>query len=174
VIESLLTLATSHGDESFMSLEDRQSIFTDISSYIANLEVSLAVEICESITRNSSVDSVVGLSIKMLKDTWAQHSGSIEVFHRTVKILASSDYQVMDGMDSLKSLLNWARLVYLIPENKSPNLDAIFGDFLGEISRKIDIELNMLNQDEFADMKRTRLVLVGHLVARVKELLRSH
>jgi hypothetical protein len=175
-LEELLMIATSFGDESFLSINDRQNIFRSVSHCMAQCPIDAGARVCLAVIRRSHSDSVLGLFLKMLKDMWTTHASTNDLFHQAVELIASSDYQVIDGIDTLKSIFNWARLVYL----KSPNLgngcDIALSTFLNEVMSKIDVELQLLMSvdDEESEMKKTRLVFIGHLAARVREIMSGH
>lgn len=175
-LEELLTIATSFGDESFMSLTDRQNIFQTVSNCMTQCPMSAGARVCLEVVKRSHIDSVIGLFLKMLKDMWTTHASTNDLFHEAVKLVASSDYQIVDGIDTLKSILNWARLVYLKSPNLNNECDATFGGFLKEVISKIDLELELINTmtDEESEMKKTRLVFIGHLAARVREIMSGH
>jgi hypothetical protein len=169
-LEELITMATTFGDETLLSLEKRQTIYTRMHSALFAAEPEQATRLCLEIISRSRADCTVGIFIKVLKDIWAQNNLNMEHFHKVVRQVCSSSYQVIDGMDSLKSILNWARLAYLkaVP-GSLVEADRTFYDFTKGISCQLDIELSRLGEDQA--MQRTRLAFIGHLVSRVREIL---
>ena len=171
-MESLFRVATSVGDERVLSLAQRQSVFSAISGLMDSTDPTTAVQVCSAVAQRSCVDSVVGLTLKLLKDVWTKHSLPVSLFHASVSPLLGEEYQVLDGIDTLKSILNWARLVYLQHEKRSVN-DHKFRTTLEKLGKQIDAELGLLQceaTNEDMEMKRTRLIFIGHLVSRVREL----
>jgi hypothetical protein len=174
-LEELIGTATSFGDETVMSLQDRQSIYTGVFDALLASEHSVASTLCLSVIARSRSDATVGIFIKILKDVWAKDNLSTDLFHKVVELSCTTEYQVVDGIDSLKSILNWARLVYLRSSVSASPSDVAFQEFLNGVSRQIDIELGILmpRSDGESEMKKTRLVFIGHLVSRVKEIMKN-
>lgn len=175
-LEVLLMIATSYGDESFLSITDRQNIFRSVSNCMAQCPIDAGARVCLAVIRRSLSDSVLGLFLKMLKDMWTTQASTNDMFHQAVELIASSDYQVIDGIDTLKSILNWARLVYLKSPNLGKGCDKAFSSFLNEVMSKIDVDLQLMKSmdDEESEMKKTRLVFIGHLAARVRDIMTGH
>ena len=174
LFQKLIEIATSYGDESFMNLPNRRSVFSSVQSRLMSLDnTKESMEICTAIIERSRIDSVVGIFLKILKDLWVKDGKrDTSIFFNMVdKILAQDPYPVVDGMDTLKSLLNWARLVLLLPlSDQDEKLS--FSSKINRLSSNIDAELSLLKADsEEEGIAKHRLVFIGHLVARVRELI---
>jgi len=175
VLEQLIEKATTFGDETFMSITDRKTVFTCIQTYLNSMEsADEAIAICTEIIERSRVDSVVGIFVKILKDIWNRKSEKdFGLFFRVASVLLIDPFPVMDGLDTLKSVLNWARLAILLSPKHMTDEMEMFRKTLDKISRNIDVELSKHGPSE-DDIGKTRLLFIAHLVARVKELLSQY
>ena len=177
-MEMMLRIATSVGDESLLSLQERKEIFTTLATALEGTEDKTVVSLCTTVIGLSRVDAVVGLALKLLKDVWTKSRLSADIFHSTVKkIFTSDDYSVLDGLDSLKSVLNWARLLYLRDGmSESGAADVEFRSQLESLRRRVDRELAFIGKAPECDereVKMTRVEFIGHLIARVLEIMHS-
>lgn len=180
LLEKLIETATSVGDEGFMKISDRKNVFQFVhDSLVSRTDPARSFDICREIVLRSKVDSVVGIFVKILKDVSSKGSeSSREIFFSIANSpgLLDSDCPVIDRMDCLKSLLNWARFVLVKSRSLHENseFESIFESKIHRLSSLIDAELNLAQQTEQKvknDIAITRLLFIAHLVARVKELL---
>ena len=174
-LEELIVMATSYGDENVMSLESRRNVFACMSKAVMGWDCGEACSTLVCIIGRCKSDSTVGIFVKLLKDLWAKNNLSVDLFHQVVKLTCASEYQVLDGIDTLKSILNWARLVYLRSPPSLTESDLIFLNFVKDVLNRVRIELKLVAnvQDPESAMKRTRLEFIGHLASRVCEILET-
>jgi len=174
-LEELILMVTSSGDETVMSLDARRNVFACMQKAQMSWDTEKVCNICIAIIGRCKSDSTVGIFVKLLKDVWTKDRLPVDLFHRTVKLTCSAEYQVLDGIDTLKSVLNWARLLYLRSPSSLSESDSAFGNFVKEIISKLNFELKSLEteSDPESEMKKTRLVFIGHLASRVSEILEN-
>jgi len=168
----LIELATSSPPESpgapGLSMCQRSEIYTTFVNLMKLADIDRVMEVTWKFVVGSRNDSAVGIFIKVAKDRWAD---SAEISPRCFNFLEqissnifASDSPVSDGIDSLTSLLNFAR--FIIIKHKPDSLRNLLKKNLEIASRKIDAELAAVSGDQ-----HTRVLTVGALLGRVKELL---
>ena len=174
LVQRMIELATGYGDESTIGIQRRRNFALEVTEVINFLDVPEATNVCLEVISRSRSDTVIGIFVKILQSVWLRGTGSLAPFYSACGAVLSDDYQIMDGLESLKSLLNWARLVYLRTDLvRDDAKDKVFERQLTKLASQVDIELKMLGSatDELAELKRTRVLFVGHLIARVKEII---
>jgi hypothetical protein len=168
-LQVLMEMATSFGSEEDMSLVARQGIYSHIHEL---LESKSDMEICKKIISMSLVDACIGIFVKIAKDIWSSRESDIDDFYsisRKVLSRVLDDHHIENACDSLKSILNWARLVYLTPQvHRDAGEDSWMNEALSRLSKKLDVGLSTTGDNSIA---KTRLLFIGHLIARVRELV---
>lgn len=168
LVERMIDLSTSYGSEENIPITKRQEVYTLVVRVIAESKPDAAVRACTDIIEKSSSDSVVGIFVKLLKDVWVTNALSDDLFYRISRKLVSDDYQIVDGMDTLKSFLNWGRLVMLKNAN-SPEKESFKKKIQG-LSRQVDLAL-AASDSVTTELQKTRIVFIGHLIARLREII---
>ena len=72
---------------------------------------------------------------------------------------------MVDAVDSLKSLLNWGRIFFLKKTDEGES--KVLKQELTKLASQVDVEMRLVTDP----VQQTRVVLIGHLLARVRELI---
>ena len=169
LLRLVIEISTSVGDEDLLSLTERKSAYELVYGIMTRqIDPIESVETCFTIVSQSRIDACVGIFVKIAKDIESKKESNDSAFYRFSRsILESLD--VVNSTDSLKSILNWARLFYLskkFERNKAQD-DWVYLK-LGEVAREIDVEQS---QCESGSVQQNRIIFIGHLVNRVRELV---
>jgi len=175
-VKTLLRLsietATSVGDEEFMSLEERQSVYLGISQFFASkLNPSDTINACLDIVKDTRIDACAGLFIKMAKDAEQKAGFETTIFFAFAHCVFEDEcIDVLNATDSLKSILNWARWLYLSKTVKRDRgEDEWFLNCLKALQTQLGEDLSF--EDSLGSEQKTRISFIGNLVERVLELM---
>lgn len=173
--------------------EVRGSLFHQIAAAMRLFDWPARFELYFGIIEHCRTDSVIGAVVVLFKDDWWSRVSAgpaacslNDERTRLVKVLKSTlsgGLQVIDGMDTLTGTLNIARLVVMTQAPFGNFMRAALGkgctldldSLLAGVSMQIDFEMGLLGAREdgqdMREVKRQRIDMVAHLVARVRELL---
>ena len=160
--------ATSVGDEELLSLSQRQSVYTAISKTLSDRPDPMeTIQICLEIVRETRIDSCAGIFVKIAKDVEQKIESEMTSFYSFAhSVFDGETVDVINTTDSLKSILNWARLLYIA---KSVRRDKKEDEWFGEVLNELTTQLN----PELPDAElHNRISFIAHLVDRVKELMK--
>jgi len=166
-LQLMIELATSFGSEEDFSLTERQAVYTGVHGFLTTSQTN-AMEICMEIISRSRSDACIGIFVKIAKDLWKD---TADVFYKCCHLVLTDMHDIMNACDAMKSILNWCRLFYLSPDTRSlrdPREDEWLRDTLGTLSRGID---SALAKSESNEMAKTRIIFLGHLLARVRDIM---
>ena len=157
-----------------LSGEQRQTIFAVYKGLTQKINFPDIVEITLEFVSDSRQDSAVALFLKVAKDRWADEKSekSLETFFKICKNIFSSEFSILDGIDSLITLMNWLRLVALREPELTMNHKEFFSTQLAIQARKVDAELSALKtrNTEVSALQETRVIMYADLIKRVKEI----
>lgn len=160
--------ATGWGSEEDYSLLRRQTLFKLISACMHSMAKEKVFSVCEAIVTHSQSDGCIGLILKVAKD---KAGNDEEVFFRFARlILNESEYQILDGMDTLKSLLNWARLVCGPGRQLEETNIKWLARRMDSLAKQVDLAL-VAESDSKSGVQYTRLLFIGHLLGAVRDLM---
>jgi len=161
--------ATSVGDEDFMTIEERQAVYGAVSDcLLVRSNATHALTACLEIVRETRIDACSGIFIKIAKDVEQKLRTDETRFYAFARsVFAGECVDVINSTDSLKSILNWARWLYL---NKRVKRDEKEDVWFGKLLDQLTTQLNNTQQGAEPEQK-TRILFIGHLVDRVRELL---
>ena len=180
---SLATTAPPHdgplGDQrKGLSMTNRQQVYVTYSSIIRSLSLDDCMDYTWKFLCDSRNDSAIGIFTKVAKDRWAAEAGRESeyaqgIFLKIAKNIIASEFSVLDGLDSLFSVLNWIRFVALSSESFTKKHKEFFRDQISILSRKVDAELAGVrgSSSSESEMREMQVISVSDLLRRVSEIL---